>query len=144
MSLKIHLITSFICLHCCDQYRMEIGLPENLAHGLQQGPFEELLDGFPEVLEEIQHDETQSDIFARFICEHGQHDVRFLYTRVENMAEIVPLRMRHYKQVVALYQQYRQVRFALNKALKQLDFMEVPRNINHLYLKSNKKKINDK
>lgn len=147
MSLKIHLISSFICLHCCDQYRVEIGLPENLAYGLKHGPFEELIDSFPEVLEEMEQDEIQRNIFGRFIFEHGQHDVRFLYTRVENMAEIVNLRIRHYKQVVALYQQYREVRFALNKALKQIDFIDVPSTRfinNHFYLKTNRKKIKDK
>ena len=122
MPLKVHLISSFICLNCCNQYRVEIGLSENLAHALEQGTFEEIMDEFPEVLEEMEQDEIQSNTFSRFISEHGQHDVRFLYTRVDRMPEIVKLRTEHYKQVVGLYQQYQEVRLAINKALKQPGF----------------------
>lgn len=140
--MKVHIIFSFICLHCCNQYRIEIGLPENLAFALKQGTFEELLDSFPEVLEEIEHDEFQSKAFRRFIFEHGQHDVRFLATRVESMPEIVRLRTQHYKRVVAIYQQYKAIRRNLKRVLRQTDLPTVyQRKINKQFdLKEDKKK----
>ena len=127
MSAKVHIISSFICLHCCNQYRMEIGLLENLVFSLQEGTFEEVMDEFPEVLEEIEGDEFQKTVFSRFIYEHGLHDVRFLYTPVDQMSQIVKLRARHYKQVISLYQQYQAVQRKVKNALQQSGTSYPPR-----------------
>ncbi len=143
MSQKIHIISSFICLNCCNQYRAEIGLPENLAHAIEQETFAEVMDELPEVLEEIEQDEIRSNTFSRFIFEHGQHDVRFLYTRVERMSEIVNLRAKHYQQVVTIYQQYQEVQLAINQALKQQGFFNHAsrRNLStRFFLKEDRKK----
>jgi len=118
MPKKIHIISSFICLNCCRQHRLEIGLSQHLALMLKQTTFEELMDKFPEVIEELNNDEFQNDIFQRFICEHGQHDVRFFHTIVNKMSEIVKRRERHYKKVITNYEQYQTVTRHLNKVLK--------------------------
>ncbi|MBF0280399.1 MAG: hypothetical protein HQM13_21565 [SAR324 cluster bacterium] len=143
MPRNIHIISSFICLNCCNQYRVEIGLLDYLAYALEQGTFEEIMDEFPEVLEELEQDEIQSSTFGRFIYEHGQHDVRFLCTRVENMTKIVSLRTEHYKQVVSLYQQYQEVRRAINKTLKQPGIFKLDSGKNlysRFFLKEDRKK----
>ena len=120
---------------------MEVGLPDHLAFSLEQGTFEELMDHFPEVLEEIGQDEFQSKAFSSFVFEHGKHDVRFLYTPVENMSKIVPLRTRHYQRVVALYQQYQGIRHNLRTILRQANVPLLPAGKTHrFYLKADKKK----
>ncbi|MBF0287330.1 MAG: hypothetical protein HQM14_05875 [SAR324 cluster bacterium] len=88
---------------------MEFGLPGNLAFILQTGTYEEVIDDFPELLEEMREDEFQNFLFERFIFAHGQHDVRFIYTPVDRMSKIVKLRTEHYKRVIFLYEQYQQV-----------------------------------
>lgn len=129
MSAKVHIISSFICLHCCKQYRMEIGLMKYLVYGLQACTFEEMMDEFPEVLDEMERDEFQKTVFNRFIFEHGPHDVRFLFTPVDQMSQIINLRARHYKQVVSLYQQYQAVGRRAKNAMQQsgLSYSPSPR-----------------
>lgn len=120
---------------------MEMGLPDPLAFALEQGTFEELMDDFPEVLEEVGQDEFQSKAFHSFVYEHGQHDVRFLHTRVESMSEIVLLRTRHYKKVVAIYQQYQGTCRTLQKILRKSDAPLLQEGkIHRFYLKADKKK----
>ena len=62
---KIHIISSFMCLNCCNQHRLEIGLPQHLALMLKQTTFDELMDQFPEVIEELVNDEFQNNVFHR-------------------------------------------------------------------------------
>ncbi len=144
MSKSTHIISSFICLHCCEQHRMEFGLPGNLAFILQEGTYEEIIDGFPEVLEEIRQDEFQNTLFERFIFVHGQHDVRFIHTSVDTMSNIVKLRTEHYKKVIALYEQYRQVVerivMVMDSSLVYKSKVRPPAIDHRLYFKEDKKK----
>ena len=126
MFAKVHIISSFICLHCCKQFRMEIGLLENFVFGLRDMTFEEVMDEFPEVMEEMERDEFQKSVFSRFIFEHGPHDVRFLYTPVDHMSRIVEMRAGHYKQVISLYQQYQAVGRSVKNALQQSGIFHPP------------------
>ncbi len=115
MSTQIHTISTFICLHCCERHRAEIGLPAELATHLEPCTLEELIDLYPEVPEIMETDDFQYWVFQQFLNEHAQHDVRFIPTFVEQMNRIVAYRTQHYQQVIDTYERYRDVLRETNK-----------------------------
>jgi len=127
MTEKIHIICSFVCLHCCERHRSEIGLSEELTPLLANETFEEIIDQLPEVLEAIEQDEFQVWVFKEFIYEHGQHDIRFFHTKVKSMRDIVELRKRHYKKVIANYEQYKDVVYETKKKILIIYIFKPPR-----------------
>lgn len=114
---SIHYVITYICLPCGKNHRVEVGLPTYLDELLENLTLEETLERTPEVLQVVEQDEFQHWILHEFLHDHHHHDVRVLFTKVENMRNLVSLRMEHYLKMTAIYEQYRSIVIELNETM---------------------------